>query len=54
MVSEKHCNFLINDAQATASDLEALAEEVRQRVFDKCGIKLEWEIQRIGDAEALQ
>ena len=53
-VSEKHCNFLVNDDQATASDLEALAEEVRKRVFDKCGIMLEWEIQRIGDAEVLQ
>ena len=54
IVSEKHCNFLINNDQATASDLETLAEEVRQRVFDKCGIMLEWEIQRIGDAEGLQ
>ncbi len=54
MVSEKHCNFLINYDQATATDVEALAEEVRQRVFDKCGIMLEWEIQRIGNTEVLQ
>ncbi len=50
MVSEKHCNFLINAEQASASDLETLAEQVRQRVLAKSGIKLEWEIRRIGEA----
>ena len=54
MVSEMHCNFLINSGQASASDLEMLAEDVRQRVFDKCGIELEWEIHRIGDDEVRQ
>jgi len=48
VVSEKHCNFLINLGSATASDLEQLGEEVRDRVFENSGIKLEWEIQRIG------
>src|SRR5262245_17810847 len=47
-VSEKHCNFLINLGDATAADIEALGEEVRRRVFDKSGIRLEWEIRRIG------
>jgi UDP-N-acetylmuramate dehydrogenase len=47
-VSEKHCNFLINTATATAADLEGLGEEVRRRVFAACGIALEWEIRRIG------
>ena len=51
MVSEKHCNFLVNAKQASANDLETLAEEVRQRVFENSGIELEWEIRRIGDAE---
>ena len=32
MVSEKHCNFLINTGTATAADLEGLGEEVRARV----------------------
>ena len=32
MVSEKHCNFLINTGDATAADIEALGEEVRRRV----------------------
>ncbi|MEM8634142.1 MAG: UDP-N-acetylmuramate dehydrogenase, partial [Pseudomonadota bacterium] len=36
-VSEKHCNFLINTGEATASDLEALGELVRARVLDNSG-----------------
>ena len=49
-VSEKHCNFLINDGDATAADLETLGETVRERVLATSGIQLEWEIKRIGDA----
>lgn len=49
IVSEKHCNFLINEGTATASDLINLGEEVRKRVFEKTGIILEWEIKMIGD-----
>ncbi|MEI6985054.1 MAG: UDP-N-acetylmuramate dehydrogenase [Rhodospirillaceae bacterium] len=47
-VSEKHCNFLLNLGAATASDLESLGEEVRRRVFENSGIRLEWEIKLIG------
>jgi UDP-N-acetylmuramate dehydrogenase len=50
-VSEKHCNFLINTGDATATDIEALGEEVRERVKKKFGIELEWEIKRIGRAK---
>jgi UDP-N-acetylmuramate dehydrogenase len=48
MVSEKHCNFLINTGAATAADIEALGEEVRRRVKAATGVTLEWEIRRIG------
>lgn len=48
MVSEKHCNFLINTGSATAADIEGLGEEVRRRVLATTGITLEWEIRRIG------
>jgi UDP-N-acetylmuramate dehydrogenase len=48
MVSEKHCNFLINAGTATAADIEALGEEVRRRVKAATGVMLEWEIRRIG------
>ena len=47
-VSEKHCNFLINTGDATASDIEALGEEVRRRVRAAFGVELEWEIKRVG------
>ena len=48
MVSEKHCNFLINTGGATADELEALGELVRERVKADSGIDLVWEIRRIG------
>lgn len=48
MVSEKHCNFLLNTGTATAADIEALGEEVRRRVREHSGINLQWEIRRIG------
>jgi UDP-N-acetylmuramate dehydrogenase len=48
MVSDKHCNFLINAGEATAADLEGLGEEVRRRVRENAGLELEWEIKRIG------
>ncbi len=47
-VSEKHCNFLLNLGEATSADIEGLGEEVRQRVKEKSGVELDWEIQRIG------
>jgi UDP-N-acetylmuramate dehydrogenase len=47
-VSEKHCNFLLNLGSASAADIEALGEEVRRRVAAGSGIRLEWEIQRVG------
>jgi UDP-N-acetylmuramate dehydrogenase len=48
MVSEKHCNFLINTGDATAEQLESLGEEVRRRVRAHCGVDLQWEIKRVG------
>jgi UDP-N-acetylmuramate dehydrogenase len=51
MVSEMHCNFLINVGAATAFDLESLGETVRARVFETSGVALEWEIRRIGAFE---
>jgi len=47
-VSEHHSNFLINSKSATSLDLELLGEDIRSKVWDKCKIKLEWEIVRIG------
>jgi UDP-N-acetylmuramate dehydrogenase len=50
-VSEMHCNFLINTGDATAHDIEALGETVRERVKAHSGIELHWEIKRIGIPE---
>ena len=49
-VSEMHCNFLINTGNASAADIEALGETIRERVKAHSGIVLEWEIKRIGIA----
>lgn len=49
-VSEQHANFLINTGNATAADLEGLALEVAEKVHASSGVRLEWEIRRIGAA----
>jgi len=47
-MSSLHCNFMINVGHATGYDLEYLGETVRGRVFETSGVKLEWEIRRLG------
>lgn len=47
-MSEKHANFMINTGNASAADLEALGELVREKAKEKTGIELRWEIKRIG------
>jgi UDP-N-acetylmuramate dehydrogenase len=47
-VSEMHCNFLINTGDATAEDIERLGETVRARVLATSGVRLDWEIKRLG------
>lgn len=47
-MSTMHPNFLINDDGATAYDVEILGETVRRRVFEHSGVKLEWEVKRMG------
>jgi UDP-N-acetylmuramate dehydrogenase len=48
-MSPMHCNFMINTGTATGYDLEFLGETVRARVLEHSGIRLQWEIKRIGD-----
>jgi UDP-N-acetylmuramate dehydrogenase len=52
MVSEQHCNFLINTGDASAADIEGLGAEVRRRVLDETGVELEWELRCIGEPVA--
>jgi UDP-N-acetylenolpyruvoylglucosamine reductase len=47
-MSPMHCNFMINTGQASGYELEYLGETVRARVLETSGIRLEWEIKRIG------
>ncbi|TMD59849.1 MAG: UDP-N-acetylmuramate dehydrogenase [Chloroflexi bacterium] len=49
VVSEKHGNFIVNDAEATAADVRALIEEVQRRVFETVGVRLEPEVEFVGE-----
>ena len=49
MISEKHCNFIVNLKNANAYQIEELAQNVKQKVFENTGIKLNWEIERVGN-----
>ena len=43
-ISEKHCNFFVNNGNAKFEDMKKLIEFVSNSVFEKTGIKLEKEI----------
>ena len=49
VISQKHCNFFVNNGNAKSSDIENLINKVKQRVLEKTGIKLELEIKVIGE-----
>lgn len=46
-VSAKHCNFILNKGNATAEEVLALIEKVKEKVYDTFGVHLEEEIQMI-------
>lgn len=47
-VSEKHCGFVINKGEATATDVKQLIADVQQEVKDKFGVDLETEVIFLG------
>lgn len=47
-VYEKHANIIVNSGNATAKEIRLLADQMKQRVFDKFGIRLEEEVQELG------
>ncbi|MDP1772952.1 MAG: UDP-N-acetylmuramate dehydrogenase [Methylobacter sp.] len=49
-VSEKHANFLINTGNATAADIEALIQYVRDKVEQQYGVVLQTEVCMVGVA----
>ena len=48
-ISEKHCNFFVNKKNAKSQDLENLIHKVKSKVLNKTGIKLELELEVIGE-----
>ncbi len=47
-ISEKHCNFFVNEGKATSFEIEELIKQVKKKVLEKTGINLELEIKIIG------
>ena len=48
-ISEKHCNFFVNEGKAKTADIEKLINKVKKEVLNKTGVDLELEIKIIGD-----
>ncbi|MEG1945477.1 MAG: UDP-N-acetylmuramate dehydrogenase [Lachnospiraceae bacterium] len=48
-VSKKHCGFIINKDNATATDVYQLIQEVQGKVEEKFNVKLEPEVKFIGE-----
>lgn len=49
VVSKEHGNFIVNDGTATAEDILRLIEELRERVWSARQIRLETEVQIVGE-----
>lgn len=49
VVSEKHANFIENQGNATAVDIETLIEHIQNQVQSQFGIALQTEVCRIGE-----
>tara|TARA_B110000211_G_C14075031_1_gene551638 strand:+ start:2140 stop:3039 length:900 start_codon:yes stop_codon:yes gene_type:complete len=47
-ISDKHCNFFINNGKATSRELEELINKVKENVYQKTKINLELELKIIG------
>jgi UDP-N-acetylmuramate dehydrogenase len=50
IVSEKHANFIINDNNASAADIEALIIHVQKTVLQQHGVELHTEVRIVGGA----
>jgi UDP-N-acetylmuramate dehydrogenase len=48
-VSEKHANFIVNEGNASASDIENLINYIVSKVFKQCGVTLVPEVHIIGE-----
>ena len=52
-ISEVHGNFLVNDGGATAADVLALIESVKATAMRERGVRLETEVQIVGEEKGL-
>jgi len=50
VVSEKHANFIVNDDNASAQDIESLIRLIQNEVNEKFGVLLQTEAKIVGDA----
>lgn len=48
-ISEKHCGFVINKEQATASDIVELMRQVSEKVWELFEVRLEPEVKFLGE-----
>ncbi len=48
-ISAIHANFFVNIEHATAADIANLIELARQKVYEKSGVSLELEIEKLGE-----
>lgn len=44
-MSKKHANFIINTQTKSSNIIEDFGERIREKVLEKTGVQLEWEIQ---------
>lgn len=49
MVSPKHAGFIVNYSNATAKDVLNLIKYVKEKIYEKYGIKIEEEIRIVGE-----
>ena len=50
VISSKHANFIINEDNATAADIEALIKHVQHVVSTQCKVELQAEVKIVGEA----
>lgn len=48
-VSEKHCGFVINKGDATATDVLQLIDDVKKKIYDAFQVELEPEVKIVGE-----
>ncbi|MCL6635693.1 MAG: UDP-N-acetylmuramate dehydrogenase, partial [Peptococcaceae bacterium] len=51
-VSTLHANFIVNLGSATARDVLALIERIREAVFNRFGVELKLEVKVVGEHQA--